>query len=373
MRKIKIALIDSGVDMNHACLSSRNITGIRIIEEHGDISYKNFIFDSNGHGTALAGIIYDKCSHVDLLSIAILDNNLKCKFKVLKEAIHFAIDSNVHIINLSLGTVVDRHREELHNLCKEAVNKGIHIVAAFNNNTSTSYPAEFMDVFGVRNEYIIEKQGFIFDSNSLNVYTNGFKQKVYSKNDTTLYLSGNSLASAHFSGILASIMFTEERKDREFLINYLTEHSMRLSTVKKNRKESLGKILDIQKGLLFPVNEENINRIRLHQNGDPDIVGLLDYRYFQFDHYCVETQEGIKNIKLFRNIEEGLKDADALLIGDISFIPPKERHDLVVNLITSAIMLGRNVFTKELLHTDDYKDLYDLSVKQGTFIKSKYL
>ncbi|MBD5589592.1 S8 family serine peptidase, partial [Clostridium botulinum] len=71
--KIKIALIDSGVDINNLNLYNKPIVSIKITENNGDFEYENSLIDENGHGTAICGIIFDKCSDIELISIKILN------------------------------------------------------------------------------------------------------------------------------------------------------------------------------------------------------------------------------------------------------------------------------------------------------------
>ncbi|AIQ11003.1 S8 family serine peptidase [Paenibacillus durus] len=371
MNKIKVAIIDSGIDMNHPCLSYREVTGIKLIEEDGNILFKNCIIDSHGHGTAVAGIIFEKCSEVDLLSIGILDGDLKCKFTYLKAALQFAINADVQIINLSLGTVMEKYKEVLKSLCDEAERKGIFIVAAVNNDTNSSYPADFPNVFGVRSKYIIYKHGFVFNPNGLHVYANGFQQKVCSKDGAHLYVSGNSFAAAHFTGILANIIYSMGCQKRDSIIEQLIK--ARLDLTKLENEEDYNHFPKINKGLLFPINEENIERIRLHQKGDPEIIGFYDYRTFYFDYYQVKTPDGNKEVRIYSSLEEGLEKADTLLIGDVSFISYQQKKDLLQNLIKKAITLGKNVLVKDAFHPDEHKELYELAKKKGKFIKSKYI
>lgn len=152
--KIKIAVIDSGIDFNES---------INVVER------KNFLDDevsplhedNTGHGTAIAGIIASNgCDktvkginpNAEIYSARVLDSNNKAPISRIVEAIYWAIDNDVKIINMSFGTKT--YSKVLHNAIKEAEQKGILMFAASGNggkskSGNVEYPAAFKEVVGV--------------------------------------------------------------------------------------------------------------------------------------------------------------------------------------------------------------------------------
>ena len=149
--KVKVALIDSGIDYTSD------------IDVH---VRKNFISDQNdisiiyedlcGHGTSVAGIIAAKDNgdpvtginpNVELYSARVLDDNLSAPISRIVEAIYWAIEQDVHIISISFGTLNDS--EVLHNAIQDAYNAGILIIAAAGNNGIIEYPAAYDEVIAV--------------------------------------------------------------------------------------------------------------------------------------------------------------------------------------------------------------------------------
>ncbi|MCI9412854.1 MAG: S8 family serine peptidase [Eubacterium sp.] len=152
--KIKIAVIDSGIDFNES---------INVVER------KNFLDDevsplhedNTGHGTAIAGIIASNgCDktvkginpNAEIYSARVLDSNNKAPISRVVEAIYWAIDNDVKIINMSFGTKT--YSKVLHNAIKEAEQKGILMFAASGNggkskSGNVEYPAAFKEVIGV--------------------------------------------------------------------------------------------------------------------------------------------------------------------------------------------------------------------------------
>ena len=152
--KIKIAVIDSGIDFNES---------IHVVERKNflDDEISPLYEDNTGHGTAIAGIIASNgCDgtvkginpNTEIYSARVLDNNNKAPISKIVEAIYWAIDHDVKIINMSFGTKT--YSKALHNAIKEAERKGILMFAASGNggkskSGNVEYPAAFKEVVGV--------------------------------------------------------------------------------------------------------------------------------------------------------------------------------------------------------------------------------
>lgn len=82
-----------------------------------------------------------------MYSARVLDENLSAPISRIVEAIYWAIEQNVHIINISFGTL--NHSEVLHKAIQDAYNAGILIIAAAGNNGIIEYPAAYDEVIAV--------------------------------------------------------------------------------------------------------------------------------------------------------------------------------------------------------------------------------
>ena len=146
---VKVAIIDSGIDRSHEILQ-RVTAGICFEFSGGSVHTYRDYRDTSGHGTAVASIIKKKAPGTELYAIKIFDQSLIVEHKILIESIRWAIDQNVDIINLSLGTTDAQVKPALLDICKVATKKGIAIVAAEHNSGQESYPAYFPNVIGVK-------------------------------------------------------------------------------------------------------------------------------------------------------------------------------------------------------------------------------
>lgn len=377
MKNIKIALIDTGVDINNFNLYEKSIIGVKIIEHNGHFHFENSLIDENGHGTAICGIILSKCSNVEIISIKILNNELKCTLDQLIEAIKFAINENVSIINLSLGILDKEDKKakikELIKICNIAIKKRIYIVSAYSNydKSSISIPANLNNVVGVKSGYIYDKYGYSFDISTMNVISNGVFQKVMYKDNSTCYIAGNSFACAHFSGILASFMdeFPNVFKDTNKAMQFLKERSVEYKEIQCDHN-----IWNVcHKIIYFPISEETLNMPSKAYKYGFEVVGFYDIRNFKYNFFNCKVDKNIKQIKIYKDLNEALAIADSLFIGDLNFINDKNRKIILNNTIQEALKHGKNVYVKNPFPYDEFYIFKELAEKNNVIFAATYI
>lgn len=365
--KIKVALLDSGIDMNHERLYNKPITAINLQEDGNSFKVSNSIEDAYGHGTALAGIIYEHVPQMELLSIRVLNEKLKSTTTLLIKAIEIAIEAKVHIINLSLGLVTNENIEQLHKVCNKALEEGIFIISAYNNEGLDSYPAAFLNVFGIKSEFTLRKNGYRVDKNTLDVFANGCYQKVLWKENSYRYVKGNSYACAHFTGILAKLLmeYPEVAGDVKTLKNILKLNSLDAKHTFIKKKEEINN----EKIIFFPVVQKYLNEFQQDIDYFKErVVGLYDFRKFQYDFYELKNKENSYSLKVYDDLEDALSGADSLYIADVEFIPCKERKILIEELIIRALKLKKNVYLETQEIIDNFQGFLSLAKENGVEI-----
>ena len=151
---IVIAIIDSGVDMEHTDI--RKVTGY-------DFGSNDSNPDDNatgaGHGTCCAGVAAAMNNGVGAVGVAagcsimplkVADNAGSMYFSAIQNALYYAADNGAHIISMSLGAAISSDAAT-NTALQYAYNAGCTILAATGNeNMSTiSYPAINTYVIGV--------------------------------------------------------------------------------------------------------------------------------------------------------------------------------------------------------------------------------
>jgi Subtilase family len=99
---VKVAIIDSGIHLDHPHVG-RVAGGVGIIS--GDF------LDRLGHGTAVAGAIREKAPDAEIYAVKVFDTRLSANIDVILRALEWCIAHQMDLINLSLGTANQAHRE----------------------------------------------------------------------------------------------------------------------------------------------------------------------------------------------------------------------------------------------------------------------
>ena len=147
---IVVAVIDSGVALNHPDISSNLITGYDTLTDGVDLPY-----DGNGHGTHVSGVIaalvnnnlgisgISKENNVKVMPIRAGDSDGRLQLIDVIEAINYATAHKVDILNLSFGAPYYSQIE----YDALAAFPGLIVAAAGNegvdNDSFPSYPASF--------------------------------------------------------------------------------------------------------------------------------------------------------------------------------------------------------------------------------------
>lgn len=219
---VKVAVIDSGIDVTD------NIT----VKER-----RNFIKDTpvttplyedfTGHGTSVASMIAGSGTgsdvigtggNIELYSARVLDENRQAPISSVVEAIYWAIEKDVKVINISFGTQI--YSEALKTAIDTATDKGILVVAAAGNRGTqgVDYPAAFENVLAVGS---VNAAGNVSDFSAkgeeVDVMAPGEAVLAQANFGEDLVLSGTSLAAPQVAGIAARLWSKDVTKPATFI------------------------------------------------------------------------------------------------------------------------------------------------------------
>jgi thermitase len=249
-KKIKVAIIDTGIDAKHEDLKDNlwvnaGETGFDSlgrdkatngIDDDGNgfiddvygwnfVTNNNDLSDNHGHGTHIAGIIgavggngkgiSGVSPEVSLMILKYYDpkgygeDNLKNTIK----AIHYAIDNGAHIINYSGGGLEYSADEKA--AIEKARKRGILFIAAAGNERSNSdikkyYPADY-NLDNIISVTAIDNQTRVLPSSNYGVLTVDIGapgSNIYSTLPDNKYgfMTGTSQATAYVSGVAALVL-----------------------------------------------------------------------------------------------------------------------------------------------------------------------
>jgi subtilisin family serine protease len=220
-RRVKVAVVDTGVDKDHPDLRGQIVQTANFVDG-GERS-----FTQDRHGTAVAGVIAARADdgvgifgiapQAELLAVkACWHSSPKvsqalCSSWTLAKAVDFVINAGVQVLNMSLAGPPD---PLLTRLLTTALARGIPIVAAVpeGEGRELGFPASLESVIAV---VASDAQGQVRPSlggkdRSL-VAAPGTEVLTTGPREAYDFLSGSSLAAAHVTGIVALLL--EQRPD----------------------------------------------------------------------------------------------------------------------------------------------------------------
>ncbi len=185
-----VAVIDTGVSSDYA-IASKNFT-----DESDE--------DENGHGTGIAKAVLANANDKALiLSLKAMNSDGTGYMSAIMQAVQYAREQHVDIINMSIATDASEEKQEFVNLVSQAIADGIKVVASagnYSSNAMSYYPAGIEGVISV---------GAAED--------NGIK-KEFSNYNANYYVNANSTSEA--AGIVSGLIANDD--DLSGLINSST-------------------------------------------------------------------------------------------------------------------------------------------------------
>ncbi|MDG1132207.1 MAG: S8 family serine peptidase [Opitutales bacterium] len=145
---VKVALLDSGVDLSHPMLAGASIKQTNLLTNNGIAGV--------GHGTALASVMVGTTSgnqgiapRSEILSYRVIDKTGKADSYTVASGIVKAVQDGARVINLSLGA--EYGSDVLKHAVGYARENGVSIVAAVGNDGEglVNFPAAYDGVIGV--------------------------------------------------------------------------------------------------------------------------------------------------------------------------------------------------------------------------------
>ena len=234
---IVIAVLDTGVDYNHADLRDNIWTnpgeipgngidddGNGYIDDAQGWSFadnSNNVIDVNGHGTHVAGTIAGANNGFGVTGIAydakimpvkVLSDDGAGSSNSVADGIYYAVNNGAHVINLSLGG--NFANSTLEAAIQYASSKGAIVVMAAGNNgfPMTNYPARYANNWGLAVGAVDSNNQMASFSNRAGLsafpYVTAPGVGIYSSVPGNQYAtySGTSMATPHVAGVVALML-----------------------------------------------------------------------------------------------------------------------------------------------------------------------
>ena len=222
-RKVKIAVIDSGVDWGNDIDLEETITLVPGEEEMNPL-----FMDGTGHGNSVAGLIAAKDNdqgitginpNAKIYSIRVLDDNNEAPLSRVIDGIYYAISKKVDIINMSFG--LDSYSEALKKAVDDAEKAGILVIAAAGNTgDNVQYPAAYENVVSVGS---VDSEAELADTSArgekIDIVAPGELVCSTGEFGDLLIESGTSLAAPQVAAVASKIMEENPKASSEEVKN----------------------------------------------------------------------------------------------------------------------------------------------------------
>jgi len=152
---VKVAVIDTGIDLDHPDL--------RVVGDVTFVSGTTSGDDDHGHGTHVAGIVaaldndigtIGVAPEADVYAVKVLDKNGSGYWSDVIEGIEWAVGNGMQVVNMSLGS--RSGSTALEAACNSAFDSGVIVVSAAGNSGNSwgwgdnvLYPASYNSVIAV--------------------------------------------------------------------------------------------------------------------------------------------------------------------------------------------------------------------------------
>jgi major intracellular serine protease len=152
-KNIKVAIIDTGCDLNHEDIKNNLIEGYNFIDN------SNYPEDDNGHGTHVAGIvaasnnkkgIVGVAPDTKILPIKVLDSEGNGDNELVAKSIVWAVDRSSDIITMSLGSI--ENSKDVYSAIKYAIKNNVLVFCAAGNmglDHPVLYPAKYDETIAI--------------------------------------------------------------------------------------------------------------------------------------------------------------------------------------------------------------------------------
>lgn len=244
---IEIAIVDTGVDLDHPDLKNRLVKGLNLIDENREPD------DDNGHGTHVAGIIASETNNTEgtagmtwynkILPVKAMGAKGYGTTFDIARGIIWAVDHGADVINLSLGNY------QPSNMLEEAVtyafSKNVIMVSAAGNDGSNqpTFPSAYPEVLSVAAiDYNGKRAKFSNYGDYIDIAAPGVSIPSTYFNKQYAALSGTSMAAPHVAGLAALILSANPELTNKQVMNIIRKSAIDLG--------EQGKDVDFGSGLI---------------------------------------------------------------------------------------------------------------------------
>jgi subtilisin family serine protease len=209
---VKVALIDTGIDVDHPDLQANIKGGVNTIAPSPQYPDPDDFDDDHGHGTLCAGIVGAVDNNIGVVGVApdcwlygvkALNSGGAGYYSDIIEGIEWCIDKKIQVINMSFGSL--SYVPALEEACDAAWDAGLILVSCEGSTGMISYPACYSSVMAVAMTYRDDSQPYLY-GDELELTAPGEDILTTSLGGGYATMSGGSFCCPHVAGVAALVL-----------------------------------------------------------------------------------------------------------------------------------------------------------------------
>jgi hypothetical protein len=218
-----IAIIDSGINIEHKEFKNKNIKGFNIDTYENSI---DSVKDYSGHGTACAAEILRINPDTNINVIKTLNENSQASVRKLIESIEYASEiDDVRFISLSCSTFQSKYLDDFKKVIDYVNRKNKLLICSSDNTNKISYPSYLDGVIGVqRCGASIDKYWFNKELDIQCICEANYRL-LPSINKNYKLFGANSYCTAYFCGLLSNLIKNNNDIENKQFIEIISKNA----------------------------------------------------------------------------------------------------------------------------------------------------
>lgn len=362
LRKVRIAIIDSGIS-RHPRAPQAAMEKTTLIREDGSVAMIEGAVDRIGHGTAVASLIAQGTPDASLYIIKAFDDTTNVEEEIILGAMAYCIDEiRPDIIHMSSGITYCENLRGMKQQCEKAFQRGIIIVAAFDNLGSLSYPATIETVVGVDVSNSITK-GYVFSHRrDVNIIVPNLTHRLPWVNESYFSSNGTSFNTCLVTSMIANIL----RKDsinRSKLFKKIEEEATGTFPNDDTTDDEYTLFPHIRRAVMFPFNKELHSLVRCKHMLSFELSSIYDIRYqrnvgkYPEDVLSIPRDKQSTPLMSYEDINWNMT-FDTFILGHVSEIESRTKHAYAKEIAEKCLLFSKNLISLTYFH--NYKEYQDI-------------
>jgi uncharacterized NAD-dependent epimerase/dehydratase family protein len=380
---LRVAVVDTGVDPAHPDLAPV-VAGAHLVANDRDgVRRADDWQDTAGHGTACAGIVSRGLrARVALLAARVVDSERGSSARVLAEAVRWATEQGARVINVSLGAEAwgDESAERVEAACREAVARGVVIVAAAGPEGKEPLPAILPDVIAVGSALCPSDVLYAADEGYVELYARGDLQRVAWTEGGSVLAQGTSFAAAHVSRAVCKLLLADPTLDLAGVRRALGAQCIQGDPGFRRRWEegfaaffrrrTPAHVGFIRRAAVYPFNKEIHALVRFRDLAPFTLAAVADPPGArQCGRDAAELiGEAPAGLVIQPDLDGALEQADTLILGHLEAAQTGASSRALPALVRRAVEQGKNVFSLSRVDRAEHAELFALAEQRGVTI-----